>query len=259
MYIRIVNDMKKFNVERELSKLNKKRLSDKSKSNFMGMLIPFFVMGFSCVGLIAASYSLDVNEVNNEIIYDNVVQYQAFDKEKERTINDNFGISKYFTNSDDKYIYFNDMLFRIIRVNGSGSYRIMLDSNMNFDNALSIEDNLYYWFNSHFNGNRYIVNDMYDNNFVENKDIISLVTLTGKLDKVGLLSMSEYKLFYELDENVSMYLYNYDVNGNRWCSKDGVLGNCNEFDMYYLKPVINVKVSKLVGEGSRVNPYTIED
>ena len=63
--------MKKFNVERELSKLDKKRLSDKNKSNFMSMLIPFFVMGFSCVGLIAASYSLDANSVSNEII-DNI-------------------------------------------------------------------------------------------------------------------------------------------------------------------------------------------
>ena len=249
--------MKRFNVERELSKLDKKRLSDKNKSNFMSMLIPFFVMGFSCVGLIAASYSLDASSVNNEIIFeDNNIQEKVVE---DNIINDNFGVSKYYTNNGDKYVYFNDMLFRIIRVNGSGSYRIMLDSNINIDNTLSVEDNLYNWFNSYFNGNRYIVKDMYDNNFVEDKEVTSLVTLTGKLDKVGLLSMSEYKLFYALDENVSMYLYNYDINGNRWCTKDGVLGICNGTDTYYLKPVINVKVNKLVGEGSRVNPYTIED
>ena len=251
--------MKRFNVERELSKLDKKRLSDNNKSNIMSMLIPFFVMGFSCVGLIAASYSLDANSVSNEIIDNSNVIQENIDNEQDKTINDNFGVSKYYTNSDDKYIYFNNMLFRIVRINGGGSYRIMLDSNISFDNTLSIEDNLYNWFNSSFNGNRYIVKDMFDNNFVEEKDVSSLVTLTGKLDKVGLLSLSEYKLFYELDENVNMYLYNYDINGNRWCSKDGVLGSCNEFDIYYLKPVINVKVNNLVGEGSRINPYTIED
>ena len=251
--------MKRFNVEKELSRLDKKRLSDNNKTNIMGMLIPFFVMGFSCVGLMAASYSLDANSVSNEIIDNSNVIQENIDNEQDKTINDSFGVSKYYTNSDSKYIYLNNMLFRIVRINGSGSYRIMLDSNISFDNTLSIEDNLYNWFNSSFNGNRYIVKDMFDNNFVEDKEVTSLVTLTGKLDKVGLLSLSEYKLFYELDENVSMYLYNYDINGNRWCSKDGVVGSCNEIDIYYLKPVINVKVNNLVGEGSRINPYTIED
>ena len=112
--------MKRFNVERELAKLERSRFVSSNKKSIMSILMPFFEIGFSCFALSVASYSLEEdNVVQEEVTGSNEV---VNDVQKANTIGDDFGISEYYLNSEVKYVNLNNMMFRILRINGYGTY-----------------------------------------------------------------------------------------------------------------------------------------
>lgn len=249
--------MKRFNVKRELARLERRKSLGDSTKSLSSLLVPFFVIGSSCVALTVASYSLDntgeANVSKSEPVV-NMVQ-------EANTISDDFGTSKYFYNNENRYINFNGMLFRVLRINGDGSLRLMLNYDISRDYYLSIDDNVKNWFNTYFYDNQYIVKNTYDNNmFYGNEDVDNLINLfSARMDYVGLLSYREYKVIYQYDEVSSFFLESYDFNGNRLCNNNGMVVSCNEYEYYGIRPVINIKVNKLVGEGTIENPYVIEE
>ena len=101
----------------------------------------------------------------------------------------------------------------------------------------------------------------YDNNmFYGNEDVENLINLfSARMDYVGLLSYREYKVVYQYDEVSNFFLESYDFNGNRLCNNNGMVVSCNEYEYYGIRPVINIKVNKLAGEGTIENPYIIEE
>ena len=51
--------MKRFNVERELARFERNRFVSSNRKSIMSVLMPFFIIGFSCCALGIASYSLE--------------------------------------------------------------------------------------------------------------------------------------------------------------------------------------------------------
>lgn len=252
--------MRRFNVDKELNKLDRSRFVTSNKKSIMSVLMPFFVIGFSCCALSIASYSLDGESIAIEEVNDKEKEIIISEKD-ENVINDDFGISKYYLNNDIKYVNINNMIFRLIRINGNGSYRIMLEYDLPRDYSLNIQDNLKNWFNSNFNNSMYVVKNTYDNNiYIGDEEVTDLMNLSSaRFDYVGLLSYREYKLIYQYDDNSSFFLESYDISNNRWCSDKGILNPCTDDENYGIRPVINIKVSKFSGEGTLGNPYVIEE
>lgn len=251
--------MKRFNVEKELSRLERSRFISSNKKSIMSIIMPFFVIGFSCCALGIASYSLETEE--QIIKEDTGIKAVVNDVKKDNTISDDFGTSEYFTNNKVKYVNINNMIFRILRINGNGTYRVMLDYNIERDYNLSINDNLKIWFNKNFINNNYVVKNTYDNNsYYIDEEVTDLMNLVeARFDYVGLLSFREYKLIYQYDDSNSFFLESFDTYGNRWCNGNGMLKSCTETEDYGIRPVINIKVSKFSGEGTSSNPYVIEE
>ena len=251
--------MKRFNVERELAKLERSRFVSSNKKSIMSILMPFFVIGFSCFALSVASYSLEEdNVVQEEVTGSNEI---VTDIQKANTIGDDFGISEYYLNSEVKYVNLNNMMFRILRINGNGTYRIMLDYNIERDYNLSVDENIQNWFNSNFANNSYVVRNTFDNNVYNgDEEVVDLMNLNeARFDFVGLLSYREYELIYQYDDNSSFFLESYDTYNNRWCHSNGMLKSCTEAEDYGIRPVINIKVSNFSGEGTASNPFVIEE
>lgn len=252
--------MKRFNVHRELSRLERKKSLGGSSDKVRTLFVPFFVVCFSFVALTVASYSLEdtgdnVNNivVNNESVIDEIIY--------DNVISDNNGESRYFVNNENKYINFNGMLFRVIRINGDGSLRIMLNNDIDRDYYLTIDENLNNWLLNNFGDSKYLVKNFYDNNmYYGDEEVVDLINLySAKIDFVGLLSYREYKLIYQYDELGSFFLESKDMNGNRLCNNNGIVASCSEFDYYGIRPVISIKFDKLIGEGTIESPFIIEE
>lgn len=251
--------MKRFNVERELAKLERSRFVSSNRKSIMSILMPFFVIGFSCFALGVASYSLeDEKLVQEEVTGSKEI---ILEENKGNTIGDDFGISEYYLNNEVKYVNLNNMIFRILRINGNGTYRIMLDYNIERDYSLSVDENIKNWFNNNFSNNGYVVRNTFDNNVYNgDEEVNHLMNLNeARFDFVGLLSYREYELIYQYDDSGSFFLESYDPNYNRWCHSNGMLKSCSEAEDYGIRPVINIKVSKFSGAGTVSNPYIIEE
>lgn len=189
-------------------------------------------------------------------------------------INDNHGYSYYYKgDSDNNYFKFNGLMFRIVRVNGDGSLRLIFaDSigkyaygdNNTFDRSeiVSILEN---WLNTNFKDNKYIIFNDYDTTkYYENiMDVKNLINFEGYSNfNVGLLSLREMNL---INNGVkSSYLKNNMVLGNGfdldyvWALQDDkqvTLDSHTALDIY---PVINIKAD-IKGQGTESYPYEIDD
>lgn len=188
---------------------------------------------------------------DNTIIINSLTNINEKANTKEGLIKgqDDYGTSYYFRgNINNNYIKINDMLFRIVRINGDGTIRIILDekiNNMYSFNTENIEEktllsnlessSIYKELNNWYDEHLKDYDDLFigssfcsDNNFnTINKDIKysdsssrysnNNYTLrcftTSFLSKVGLISLDE--LLYagaSLNEaNQEFYLYNKDI------------------------------------------------
>lgn len=251
--------MKRFDAKAELSKLERKRFITSNKKTLTNMLLPFFVIGFSCAALTFASYSLDdTGNVEEPVIRND---QEVVEVTTDKTINDDLGTSKYYFNNEHKYIKLNNMMFKIVRVNGDGTIRLILDGSITRDWNLGLYDNLNVWFKNNFINNPYVVKSYYDNNIeLATEEVTDLMNMTSAMiDYVGLLSYREYKLMYVYDDTSNMFLYSIDMYNDRWCTKNGVLSTCKDYENYELRPVINIKNVSVKGAGTITDPYIIEE
>ena len=211
------------------------------------------------------------------------------------SLNDNSGDTYYFYGSNSKYISFAGHLFKIVRINGDGSVRVVLSSsardtkgnvyNVVYNNketckrvndiSESIEcikyDNSYIkekvneWFNNNISGTNlnYIVSSKYCNNLKYrgnefNNDLV--FTCDNELTlNVGLMSNTEAKML-----NIS------NVNPSWTMSPSKVVGNQIFMDTFgqetsiinsscEFSPVINIKKDvRVTGSGSLNNPYVLK-
>lgn len=188
-------------------------------------------------------------------------------------VNDNHGTSYYYkADADNNYIIVNNKLFRIIRVNGDGSLRVMLNEvvlSSDYGNEeytySNLKNVLYNWFNVNMNGLSYVVQGDFDNNNYEGFEVVDLIDYDSYLyDSVGTLSVREASLMLEgvkynfLDTVNGVWLMNPSGFDKAHYIKDGKIevGSLNE--THNVRPVINIRVDGLKGDGTQNNPYTFE-
>ena len=195
-----------------------------------------------------------------------------------KVTNDNNGVSRYYSaDAENNYISINYMLFRIIRVNGDGSLRVILNSSLDnsvygygdytSSNALAIANN---WFNNNLSGYAYAIESDYDLRHLDSmgtsfdNDLLDLESLYYA--KVGFISANEVILINGSNKvNSNSYLYgnyftsNETEDGSVWAVRDGVVSTINKQTSLGIRPVINIRYGSLSGDGTINNPYMIEE
>lgn len=189
-------------------------------------------------------------------------------------ISDNLGTSYYYkASATDNYVKIKDMLFRIVRINGDGTYRLILNdiimsSNYGVRNDYYMSDikvNLEKWFSSNFNGEEYLVEGDYDVTNYSGYDLDNIINFEGyALGYVGMLSVREAELMTKDENGISFFdsvngIYLSNPNGvtNVYAYKNGEIISVDSNTILNVRPVINVK-GTLEGEGTLNNPYTIK-
>ena len=206
------------------------------------------------------------------------------------SMEDNKGTSYYFRgNVDNNYVMIGDLTFRIVRINGDGTIRIVLNNvldearpyNTNSLANLASVSTL-----ALLSGSSLIsyLNSWYDENFREYSSFLTVgdyctdTTFNNNISGITYSSVDEVVLAGAAENipNTSYYLYNKDIPGNYVTSSsyfinvsnnvaminvmsngalgDGVLVTNNS----YIRPVIQVSVSaKVKGSGTIDDPYVI--
>ncbi len=194
-------------------------------------------------------------------------------------LDDNDGTSYYYRGAvDNNYVNLAGLNFRIVRLNGDGSLRIVYDGNDTPTVFPSVEDN-----NSNIN---VILNEWYQENIVkkgydkyisttsfcsDTKDTISspVFTCSNAINKkVGLLSLDELIAGGHIlnTPNMTSYLYSDSVywlgtfkdENNMYVLNNGSIMYQDIKSEAKLKPVINVAkefVDSMGGNGTKDNPY----
>lgn len=184
------------------------------------------------------------------------------------------GSSKYYKGSDpDNYVYFSNMLFRIIGMNGD-NVKIVADkdiANVNYD---GIEE-WFKYYEKHLtdSAKKLIVESKYCNMKLTDTTLdTTQCNSYSQKKKFGLLSIDEINRVGEVNENYLM------KNTITWTanSKDGKNSYANRnffYDRdvrfmsfenkhnYGVRPVITIKGDVLInsGDGTENNPYMMED
>lgn len=187
-------------------------------------------------------------------------------------INDNKGESYYYkADAENNYVLIKDTMFRILRINGDGTVRLILNEELP---AISFGENNEYlnsnvkktleeWYQLNFASEEYVVARDFDTtNYVE-LDTQDLINIEGYYDSyVGTISARELKLITE-DTESSYFksingLYTSNANGasNIYAYKNGKIEQVLPSEVLNIRPVININ-AKLIGSGTVNNPYTI--
>lgn len=218
------------------------------------------VKSISCV-----SGNISYDKDNFKIYSDNVeedidctIEFEydvpdGLDISKLEKVSDNFGLSYLFNKDMNNYIVFNDMLFRIIRINGDGSLRIMLNDSIGQFNNKDINLVLNDWINQ-FIDNNYIVYSSYDNYDLSefNKSLVNIDLYD--FNNVGLLSVNELLLYGIEFDNMMLSNKYYD---KYWSVFNYNIQVVDESVLLDIRPVINIKIDKLDGLGTKELPYVI--
>lgn len=158
---------------------------------------------------------------------------------------------------ENNYVLYNNMLWRIIKINSDSSLELILDDYINMlpKNLIStFFDNL----ESNLDLDYLIENNICKDTF-DNENNITCQKL--EKDKyVSLLSVYDYmNSFYEnktfiTNDEEKLWLYNNDAHTN-----GDKLSTSNENNFYEIKPVITIKNSTLYksGNGTKNSPYQI--
>lgn len=190
--------------------------------------------------------------------------------------------SYYFTgNAEKNYLTYSNLIWRIIRINNDESITLTADNsltalasgeNQNFENSY-----LYKWLNDNDedytgilqnslnNPSQYLTftNTCKDN--IEDTGNISCKETTDEI-YITTPSINDYvntgssDSFMNNEEN--FYLINNNSNDRVWyVDNEGKISTSNGTDIIGVKPVITIKstISEIEGDGTKENPYIIED
>lgn len=194
-------------------------------------------------------------------------------------ISDNDGISYYFKeDATNNYVRLNYLTFRMVRINGDGTYRLILAApldNITYGEADYLNSNLYAtlnnWFNDNFNDANYIVEKDFDNQVYSSYGddfSTNLINFNGYWNgKVGTLSVNEI-MNINKGNKVSSNSYlagsyltmNANDTGGVWaCKSDGVIASVSKNEAMGVRPVINVSIKNMSGSGTVDDPYIINE
>lgn len=189
------------------------------------------------------------------------------------TIGDNTGTSSYYkADSEENYMLIKKQMYRIVRINGDGTIRLILNDNVIASNygltndytTSNVKTLLEEWYMKNFNNEPYLVKGDFDTTNYVLYDTNHLFNEEGyKLLDVGTLSVREYALISEGTETsyISSPKGIYLANGNNidkvYAIKNNEIVSVDPTEELSIRPVINIKAN-IVGKGTINNPYTIE-
>ena len=208
---------------------------------------------------------------------------------------DNDGVTSYFPgDSSNNYVEFNDKLFRVVRVNGDGSIRLILNEGLDSkysEEASTLDDfnyneslgksNLDKWYENFSKYDDYIIDNKFcdvgvnlDEAVVVDSERVVSENVSFKCDtitgKVGLLTVDEVMMIMTEDDN---YFYDKDskfmtMSASKFEDEYAYIYGVDQFlniVSYFvdsdltIRPVINIKGDVLYsGKGTKESPIVID-
>ena len=150
---------------------------------------------------------------------------------------------------NNNYILYNNLLWRIVKLNNDSSITLILDDYINM-----LPKNLIKVFFDYLTKNKICMDEMNDNEITCNKtNNDSYISLLSTYDYLN--SFYEEKTFITKDKEI-MWLYNNDNHTN-----GDSISKSNENNFYEIRPVITLKANTTYkdGNGKKDNPYKIDD
>lgn len=159
---------------------------------------------------------------------------------------------------NNNYILYNNLLWRIVKINNDSSITLILDDYINMlpKNLIKVFfENLTNNLNTEYlTKNKICIDEMNDNKITCNKtNNDSYISLLSTYDYLN--SFYEEKTFITKDKEI-MWLYNNDNHTN-----GDSISKSNENNFYEIRPVITLKANTTYkdGNGNKDNPYKIDD
>ena len=197
------------------------------------------------------------------------------------TVKENTTDGYYVGDASNNYIYFNNMLFRIVRVNDDNSITIVSDdalANVNFGSDKRYNDSeLSKWLNDYFynllenENKKLLVKTNWCDDVLTADNVATKTTCDRTSDKyyVGILSMQDYNktlvdgISY-LDMSNLLWYSNFGEDGNPWAMStlfaypDRVITS-NSKNLLNVRPAVTLSSNTKVysGDGTNTNPYQI--
>lgn len=189
--------------------------------------------------------------------------------------------TKYFINdSDNNYLLYSNLLWRIIKVNNDNSITVISDSSLTSlaygEKVDFTESYINKWLNSSDNEYSGILEKHLNNKETYLQKTITCIDKVNELDNkecqntlsdnyISLLTTSDYvsignKESYVIN-NEYFYLNNTNEELEAWYVDDeGKITTSKGKDIYGIRPVITIKanIDYVNGNGTKDNPYTIE-
>ena len=231
--------------------------SNKEKLNKILFIVLNIVLIIICIVVMffVLKYKNDSFELHNPLLY--------------KVINNTDADDKYMAFKGDinnNYIKYNNLLWRVIKVNSSGSITIILDNKINMlpwqIGDYSINEYLNTEFKAELDTSK-LTNNNGCRDDVTKVDNISCKNITDEY--VSLLDLNSYLLTLDNGktfiggEEENIWLYNKYDEKSAWHVNGSKLGFTSMDAFYEVRPVVTLNNSVLYesGDGTKENPYLI--
>ena len=230
----------------------------------------------SKVGVYEITYTISDSLANKT----EVTRKVSVEESLASTVKSNTENGYYIGNVDNNYIYFNNMLFRIVRVNDDNSVLIVSNdalANVDYTNDGRFTDSaLDKWLNDYFYN---LLEPSYQDlikssswcDDVISSDNITTTECSRQTDKrkVGILSLQDYNLSYDgvssyLDKSNFSWYANLAEDNKAWAitstdSYPNTIYSSESTNLLNVMPALNLKASTTIveGDGTYTNPYVV--
>lgn len=230
----------------------------------------------SKVGVYEITYTISDSLANKT----EVTRKVSVEESLASTVKSNTENGYYVGNVDNNYIYFNNMLFRIVRVNDDNSVLIVSNdalANVDYTNDGRFTDSaLDKWLNDYFYN---LLEPSYQDlikssswcDDVISSDNITTTECSRQTDKrkVGILSLQDYNLSYDgvssyLDKSNFSWYANLAEDNKAWAitstdSYPNTIYSSESTNLLNVVPALNLKASTsiLEGDGTYTDPYVV--
>ena len=230
----------------------------------------------SKVGVYEITYTISDSLANKT----EVTRKVSVEESLASTVKSNTENGYYVGNVDNNYIYFNNMLFRIVRVNDDNSVLIVSNNalaNVDYTNDGRFTDSaLDKWLNDYFYN---LLEPSYQDlikssswcDDVISSDNITTTECSRQTDKrkVGILSLQDYNLSYDgvssyLDKSNFSWYANLAEDNKAWAitstdSYPNTIYSSESTNLLNVVPALNLKASTTIleGDGTYSNPYVV--
>ena len=230
----------------------------------------------SKVGVYEITYTISDSLANKT----EVTRKVSVEESLASTVKSNTKNGYYVGNVDNNYIYFNNILFRIVRVNDDNSVLIVSNdalANVDYTNDGRFTDSaLDKWLNDYFYN---LLEPSYQDlikssswcDDVISSDNITTTECSRQTDKrkVGILSLQDYNLSYDgvssyLDKSNFSWYANLAEDNKAWAitstdSYPNTIYSSESTNLLNVVPALNLKASTTIleGDGTYSNPYVV--